>query len=86
MTGPTSLRRYDTSSMPLLLERLSHYYPANHQAIVYEASVYPGCSPVIRQIPLFSLPSAGVTAVSTLCIPPARAPQVDPALQARYAH
>jgi uncharacterized protein YabN with tetrapyrrole methylase and pyrophosphatase domain len=76
---------YDTSSMPLLMERLSQYYQANHQAIVYEAAVYPGCSPVIRQIPLFSLPWAGVTAISTLCIPPARAPLLDPNIRARLA-
>ncbi len=76
---------YDTSSMPLLMERLSQYYPANHQAIVYEAAVYPGCAPVIRQIPLFSLPWAGVTAMSTLCIPPARTPTLDPSLAARLS-
>ena len=74
---------YDTSSMPLLLERFRQYYPENHQAIVYEAAVYPGCNPVIRQIPLFSLPWAGVTAMSTLCIPPARAPYSDPSIRAR---
>ncbi len=68
---------YDTSSMPLLLERLAQYYPANHQAIIYEASVFPGCAPIIRYIPLFSLPYAGVTAASTLCIPPARSPSID---------
>jgi len=77
-------RAYDTSSMPFLMERLAQYYPANHQAIVYEAAIYPGCSPVIRQIPLFSLPWAGVTAMSTLCIPPSRAPAIDPNLRARF--
>lgn len=76
---------YDTSSMPLLLERLRLYYPAEHQAIVYEAAVYPGCPPTIRQIPLFSLPWSGVTAMSTLCIPPARGPAGDPAMYSRLA-
>lgn len=74
---------YDTSSMPLLLERLRLFYPANHQAIVYEAAVYPGCKPTIRPIPLFSLPWSGVTAMSTLCIPPARAPAGDPSIYSR---
>jgi len=78
-------RLYDTSSMPLLVERLLQFYPANHQAIVYEAPVYPGCHPVIRQVPLVSLPFAGVTAVSTLCIPPARLPYGDPGIRARFA-
>ena len=75
---------YDTSSMPLLMERLSQFYPQNHHAIVYEAAVYPTCEPVIRHIPLFSLPWAGVTASSTLCIPPARAASPDPYLHARF--
>ena len=39
----------------------------------------PAASPTIRQIPLFSLPWSGVTAMSTLCIPPARVPAGDPA-------
>lgn len=76
---------YDTSSMPLLLERLRLFYPADHQAIVYEAAVYPGCKPTIRQIPLFSLPWSGVTAMSTLCIPPARPPAGDPGIYSRLA-
>ncbi len=76
---------YDTSSMPLLMERLSQFYPSTHYAIVYEAAVYPGCDPVIRQIPLFSLPWAGVTAISTLCIPPARAPVPDANILGRLA-
>lgn len=74
---------YDTSSMPLLMERLAQFYPMTQQAIVYEASVLPGCPPVIRHIPLFSLPTAGVTAASTLCIPPARPPSVDMNIRAR---
>jgi uncharacterized protein YabN with tetrapyrrole methylase and pyrophosphatase domain len=74
---------YDTSSMPLLLERLARHYPPNHVAIVYEAAVYPGTVPTIRHIPLFSLPTSGVTAMSTLCIPPARAPVLDQAIAMR---
>jgi uncharacterized protein YabN with tetrapyrrole methylase and pyrophosphatase domain len=68
---------YDTSSMPLLLERLGKFYPPTHEAIIYEASIFPGCPPVIRRTPLYNLPNSGVTATSTLYIPPARAPSVD---------
>lgn len=74
---------YDTSSMPLLLERLAQHYPPDQVAIVYEAAVYPGTVANIRNIPLFSLPTAGVTAMSTLCIPPARAPVLDQAIAMR---
>lgn len=68
---------YDTSSMPLLVERLSRFYPLTHEAVIYEASTFPGCPPVIRGTPLYALPNSGVTAASTLYIPPTRTPTVD---------
>jgi uncharacterized protein YabN with tetrapyrrole methylase and pyrophosphatase domain len=68
---------YDTSSMPLLVERLSQFYPLSHEAIIYEASTFPGCPATIRPTPLYALPNSGVSAASTLYIPPARAPSVD---------
>jgi uncharacterized protein YabN with tetrapyrrole methylase and pyrophosphatase domain len=71
---------YDTSSMPLLLERLAKFYPLSHEAIIYEASVFPGCPAVMRQTPLYNLANSGVSATSTLYIPPARTPSVDPGI------
>jgi hypothetical protein len=35
---------------------------------------------VIRKVPLYSLPSSGVSAISTLYIPPSVPPRVDIAL------
>jgi uncharacterized protein YabN with tetrapyrrole methylase and pyrophosphatase domain len=69
---------YDTSSMPLLVERLSQFYPLSHEAIIYEASTFPGCPAIMRSTPLHALASSGVTAASTLYIPPARTPTSDP--------
>jgi len=68
---------YDTSSMPLLVERLSQFYPLSHEALIYEASTFPGCPPIIRRTPLYALPNSGVTGASTLYIPPARTPPGD---------
>jgi len=74
---------YDLSSMPLLLERLYQYYPPTHEVIVYEAATLPGCEPLIKKIPLYFLPGAGVTAASTLYIPPARPTTPDPQYYSR---
>jgi len=37
---------------------------------IYEAPLFPGVEPVIRKVPLYSLPSSGISAISTLYIPP----------------
>jgi hypothetical protein len=45
---------------------------------VYEAAVFPGCPPVVKQIPLAALTGTDVTAASTIYIPPARPVSPDP--------
>jgi uncharacterized protein YabN with tetrapyrrole methylase and pyrophosphatase domain len=75
--------RYDLSALPLLLERLYQYYPPAHEVYVYEAATMIGCEPVIKRIPLHMLPNAGLSAASTLYIPPARPPSPDPAIYDR---
>ncbi len=74
---------YDLSAMPLLMERLYQYYPPTHEVYVYEATTIPGCEPIIKKVPLSSLPEAGVSAASTLYIPPARATMPDPSMYSR---
>ena len=76
---------YDTSAMPLLLEKLFRFFPPTHPIYVYEAPCFPGCEPVIRQIPLEHLLTAGITATSTVYFPPARAATVDPTYAGRIA-
>jgi uncharacterized protein YabN with tetrapyrrole methylase and pyrophosphatase domain len=72
--------KYDTSAMPLLVQRLSHFYPLSHVITVYEAPMFPGVEPMIAQIPLYSLSGFPITAAMTLYIPPARARVPDPTL------
>ena len=69
---------YDLSAMPLLVERLLSIYPATHPMYLYEAAVFHGCEPVIRQITAPELNYGGLTAGYTLYIPPAYATQSDP--------
>jgi uncharacterized protein YabN with tetrapyrrole methylase and pyrophosphatase domain len=82
VVGDMTFRRdgYDLSALPLLVERLLRSYPPNHMAVVYEAAVFPGCEPVIKPVPLYTLGQAGLTAASTLYVPPAYAPSPDPAI------
>jgi precorrin-6B methylase 1 len=74
---------YDTSAMPLLLEKLLRFYLPMHPVYIYEAASAFGCEPVIRPIMLRQLLTAGITATSTLYIPPARAAVPDPAYLSR---
>jgi uncharacterized protein YabN with tetrapyrrole methylase and pyrophosphatase domain len=71
-------QKYDTRSMPLLVQRLAQFYPVSHPVTVYEAAVWPGTEPMIAHIPLYSLPEFPITAAMTLYIPPARTRIPDP--------
>jgi hypothetical protein len=62
---------YDTPMMPLLIEKLSHFYDLNHKVAVYEAAVHLGCKPRISWIPIQKLAIVRLSAASTLYIPPA---------------
>jgi len=68
---------YDISSMPLMVEKLTKYYPAEHEVIVYEASIYIGCEAVINKVPIYMLPYTPLNSASTLYIPPYRPTVAD---------
>ena len=42
---------YDTRAMPLLVQRLSQFYPLSHPITIYEAAVLPGTEPIIEVLP-----------------------------------
>ena len=69
---------YDLSAMPLLVERLMKIYPATHPMYLYEAAVFHGCEPVIRQITAPELTYGPLSAGYTLYIPPAYQSSSDP--------
>jgi uncharacterized protein YabN with tetrapyrrole methylase and pyrophosphatase domain len=71
---------YDMRGMPQLLQKLYAYYGPGHDVYVYEAPLYPGVEPMIQKVPLQALPTARLSAASTLYIPPSAPPRVDLAL------
>jgi tetrapyrrole (corrin/porphyrin) methylase-like protein len=56
--------------LDVLVEYLREYYDGSHTTIIYQASQYLFCDPVIRRVPLEQLPEAHVTPISTLYVPP----------------
>lgn len=82
--GDATFKRhgYDIKGMPELLQRLYQGYPQHHDVYVYEAPLFPGVEPVIRKVPLWALPWSGVSAASTLYVPPSAPSRTNHALAA----
>lgn len=81
--GDTTYKRqgYDIKGMPQLIQKLYSFgYQPNHLVYVYEAPIFPGVEPVVRQTPLYGLGQSGVSAISTLYVPPAAQSRTDTAL------
>jgi precorrin-6B methylase 1 len=81
--GDATFKRagYDLKGMPQLLQKLyAHGYAPQHSVCVYEAPIFPGIEPVMKWIPLEQLPHSGISAISTLYVPPATGPRTDFAL------
>ena len=66
--------------LSVLVDRLADSYPAAHPVTVYEASPYAACDPKITTVGLTDLPSAEVTPISTLYIPPVADSEPDDAV------
>jgi hypothetical protein len=67
-------------ALPLLVERLLQLYPADHESILYEASPYPVCEPIVQRLPIASLHEAAVSPVATLVVQPRDEPEFDQAM------
>ena len=63
--------------LPLLVERLLELYPAEHETILYEASPYPMCEPIVQRLPLRAVGEAEVSPVVTMVLPPREEPEFD---------
>lgn len=72
--GDNTYRRQGNYSrhVPILLERLLQFYPGEHEAVLYDAAVFPLCPPVILRFPLRDLTEAVPRShgVGTLFLPP----------------
>jgi uncharacterized protein YabN with tetrapyrrole methylase and pyrophosphatase domain len=69
--GQVDLRsRCSARGLAVLVQKLGEHYDPSHPAVIYEASQYSICDPVIKRVPLARVPKAGVTYGSTLYVPP----------------
>jgi uncharacterized protein YabN with tetrapyrrole methylase and pyrophosphatase domain len=68
---------YDLRALPLLVDKLLNHYPPNHEIVIYEAAMFPGCAPGILRVPLQMMASAPITAACTLYIAPCHPPMPD---------
>jgi len=71
---------YSLSGLTVLSSKLSEVYGSEHDVFVYEAARFPVCPPVIHRTQIGLLPSAPVSGVSTLVIPPKPMPAPDLAM------
>jgi precorrin-6B methylase 1 len=53
-----------------LVKALRRHYPSRHRIVLYEAPCFPGCVPIIRRMPLSTLPEAEVHPMVTMYVPP----------------
>ncbi|QDH71932.1 hypothetical protein FKV23_16695 [Lysobacter alkalisoli] len=85
IAGDRSCRRFATgpAHRRLLVERLLEDYPADHEAVVYEAATLPITAPRMESVKLSNLADTELHMHSTLVLPPATALQPDTAMLAR---
>ena len=62
------------ANVPLLVERLTSVYPADHEVVLYEASPFPVGEPLVECLPLAELARTTPTPQATLYVPPLASP------------
>ena len=73
----------DWSRLPVLVDYLQEFYPAQHEVIGYEASPFPIVAPVVERRPLEELADASLRPGMTLVVPPAGEAAADPTMAQR---
>jgi hypothetical protein len=68
---------WNAEGLRVLTDVLTDRYGAGHQVTVYEAAHYPVCGPSVQHVALRDLPTARVTPISTLYVPPLASPAPD---------
>jgi uncharacterized protein YabN with tetrapyrrole methylase and pyrophosphatase domain len=54
----------------VLTRALGRHYPARHRVVLYQAAQFPACDPMIKRIPLTTLPKHTISPITTVYIPP----------------
>jgi hypothetical protein len=60
----------DTSRVPVLADYLLRRYPPDHPVVLYEASTYAICGPLVDTVPLRELARADLSPMATLYLEP----------------
>lgn len=63
---------WNAAGLDILVEVLRQAYPPEHPAVIYEATHYPVCDPVIQRTTIAGIPRCQVNTHSTLWVPPIR--------------
>lgn len=63
-------RAWNIGGLRVLVDVLMEHYPADHEAVVYQAAPYAWCRPEIERKTLLDIPTASITPLSTLYVPP----------------
>jgi precorrin-3B methylase len=61
---------WNAGGLAILVERLCQQYPPDHPAVIYEATHYPICDPLIQRTTIAGIPECRITTHSTLWISP----------------
>jgi siroheme synthase len=72
-----------SDGLEVLTERLSKFYPGDHELTIFEAATLPICDTLVQKITLSQLIGCAVSPVSTLFIPPATKASLDSAMLKR---
>lgn len=79
-------RERDPRCLQILADRLADVYGPRHECVAYVASSYPGVAPRIDRFPIEDLPSAEISAETTLYVPLAAEPPIDEVNRAALMH
>jgi uncharacterized protein YabN with tetrapyrrole methylase and pyrophosphatase domain len=73
----------DVSRLPILVDCLCALYSADHEVVLYEASPFPRCEPIIERLSLAQVSGAEVSPATTLYVPPQDSRRIDQEMTAR---
>lgn len=68
---------WNAGGLSILVEVLLRTYPPEHPAVIYEATYYPVCEPLIQRTTIAGIPGCQVNTHSTLWVPPIAKAQLD---------
>jgi len=72
-----------TAGLQVLAEFLHDHYGPDHEVVLYQASPYPVFDPIVQTVRLSDLPTADLTPMCTLYVPPKAHPPPNPEMYAR---